>query len=119
MTATTQTHYQVAPYIQQIAHSACQKAHHSQWSHPRHGIQQRQYLKELATGHLHVHCFDAPKGQERPRLEPVAGPSLVLAWALRNWGNWILQGRPGWHSTEASDALRIADLVEKGTYFAA
>ena len=51
-------------------------------------------------------------------MATITPESAVLAWALRNYANWILQGRPKTWDTQANDALRMADLVDKGTYFA-
>jgi len=116
-TCLTHPHYCVADYLRAIANTACQKAYLT-WDNPRHTATEREHLRGLATGFLAVHCFDGPKGKRRPRMAVITSESTVLAWALCNYGNWILQGRPATWNTEASDALRMADLVEEGLYFA-
>ncbi|GDX76255.1 hypothetical protein LBMAG41_13310 [Cyanobium sp.] len=116
-TCLTHLHYSVTDYLKVIAYTACQKAYLT-WDNPRHTAKEREHLKGLATGFFAVHCFDGPKGKQRPRMATITSESTVLAWALRNYGNWILQGRPATWSTEASDALRMADLVDQGVFFA-
>jgi hypothetical protein len=112
----------LSDYLQRLAHDACLKASESQWSHPRHGIKERQYLEACANGRSHLHCFERPATwprtyAPRPTVNFVDGPSTVVAWALESWGNWILQGRAATWSTEASDALRAAEAIKRGEFF--
>jgi hypothetical protein len=118
-TTTVETaHYSVADYLQALASRATEKALASQWSHPRHGVKERNALRLLSQGFLKVHSFDRnQRTLERPKASFVTSVDSVLAWALESYGNWILQGRPATFNTEASDALRMAAKVKDGTFF--
>jgi hypothetical protein len=118
-TTTVETaHYNVTDYLQALATRATGKALASQWSHPRHGIKERNALRLLSQEFLKIHCFDRDqRTMERPKATFVTSTDSVLAWALESYGNWILQGRPEAFNTEASDALRMAAKVKDGTFF--
>jgi hypothetical protein len=117
---TTATHRTaiLSDYLQRLAHDACQKAISAEWSSSHHGSAERQHLQDCAHGRAHLHCFERPSTYgNRPTVAAVSPASAVVAWALENWGNWILQGRPATWSTEASDALKTAAAIKRGQFF--